>query len=76
MLSDSTTSIPTMDRPTKSLDDEHKEKLDKMCKSCSAEQIRHMGNHLHNQADKLEKHAKKKVTMDDYEKAKKKEETY
>ena len=55
--------------PTDSLDDEDKSKLDKLCKGKTCDQIRHMGNHLHNHADKISEHAKSTVTYNDYKKA-------
>lgn len=55
--------------PTDMCDEETKGKLDKLTKGKTSQQLRHMGNHLHNHADKLRKHAEDTVTMDDFHKA-------
>ena len=46
-----------------------KDKLEKMCKGKTCDQIRSMANHLHSHADKVSEHAKKSITYDDYKKA-------
>lgn len=58
-----------MGMPTSEMDPEDKAKLDKMCKGKTANQLRHMANHLHNHANKVSEHAKNTVTYSDYVKA-------
>ena len=56
-------------RPTHHITQDHKDILDEMVNGMTTDEIKHVGNHLHNQADKLEDHAKGTVTMDDFHKA-------
>lgn len=67
MLHETEPSMP--ERPTHHLSEDHKAILDDMVSDMPAEHVRHVGNHLHNQADKLEDHGKKTITMDDYKRA-------
>lgn len=60
--------------PTDSLSEDHKQALDKLSCKMSVKHLRHAANHLNNKADELDEHARKSVTWDDFQKAKKHEE--
>lgn len=59
--------VPGM--PTHHLNEDDKKHLESKLKNRPAEHIRHMGNHLHNIADKLSDHARNNVKYSDYLKA-------